>query len=307
LASAYGSGGLVFLTVLELAPAKINLFLDVLRRRDDGYHDLRTLFVELDWADELSLEAEEGACAVRELRVDGPFADGVPRDERNLVWRALALFLRETSAPLSFAVRLTKNIPHGAGLGAGSSDAAAALRGANRLAGDPLSPDQLVALAAQIGSDCAFFVRGGAALAEGRGELLEALPLGRQCAVLIVKPPFPVETRIAYGALRPEHLGEWSDAEGARRWIAGEAPLPTKLGNSFEAALYPTHRELEIIRTHLSEAGAFVARLSGSGSASFGLFESEAAARGAEKLFPEYFVQCCQFSTRHSSRSPRIT
>ncbi len=261
-------------------PCKLNLYLDILRRRDAGFHELRTLFLQADLCDGLRVEVAgeraPGDPVFSEFIVEGPFSAGVPGDSRNLAWRAA----EEVAALAGRAVpalraRLLKRVPNGAGLGGGSANAAAMLRAASAAWGLGLSDGALLAVASKLGSDCAFFLRGGAAEATGRGEVLEPIAT-RRIPLLIVVPHFSVGTREAYGRLTPAMLGERSDAAAARRWIAWAGEPVPRLANSFEAALEGLHPELGRTRGELTRLGAVVARLSGSGSASFGLFASEA-------------------------------
>jgi 4-diphosphocytidyl-2-C-methyl-D-erythritol kinase len=261
-----------------LAPAKINLYLDILRRRDDGFHELATLFANVALSDRLVLERLPEGSPEAGVSVDGPFAEGVPTDGRNLAWRAVERVCGVAGVAARFRLHLTKNIPHGAGLGGGSSDAAAALRLANLGLGTPLDGGMLHRLAAELGSDCAYFLEPGPAIGRGRGEQLERLPCGREpLPCLLVLPGFAVSTREAYQRLDPAKFGAVSDEAAWRRWMADPgAPTPAP-HNHFEAALDQSHPELGAIRSALRKRGAFAALLSGSGSASWGLFDSESA------------------------------
>lgn len=178
------------------APAKINLSLRVLRRRDDGFHELETLMVPIGLADRLSLERVGGPDGSIDFSCTDP---EVPADDHNLVVKALRL-LGEKGGPLpALRVHLEKVVPHGAGLGGGSSDAAAALRGANDLLGLGLPVSTLHDLAARLGSDVPFFLYGGACECRGRGEIIEPRPgIRPRLPVLLLKPPFPVPTPWAY-------------------------------------------------------------------------------------------------------------
>lgn len=257
------------------APAKINLFLDLLARRPDGYHDLCTLFAEVGLADRLTLQpADEGR-----LRVVGPYDDGVPADERNLVWKAMDLMQAEPSV----GICLEKNVPHGAGLGGGSADAAAALVLLNALRTQPLPPAELEALASKLGSDCTFFVRTGPAMGTDRGTRLEPVTLARPVPSLLVLPEFPISTREAYGRITPAMLGPRSDAAAWIHWCADPTGPPPQGANTFEEALFPAFPELAAILADLRGAGAIYARLSGSGSACFGLFASNIARDAAAR------------------------
>lgn len=275
------------------APAKVNLFLDILRRRADGYHDLHTVFLAIDLADRVELVpcGEEprpgGAPLLREVVVSGPQGKGVPAGGGNLAARALVLFEEATGRRLpSLRLRLHKEIPSGAGLGGGSSDAAASLLLANALLGHPLEREALEGLAARLGSDCPFFLLGGAAEATGRGEALAPFP-ARDLALLLILPAFSIATPAAYARLDPRALGPRSDVEGLRRWMRGESAVLPALHNHFEEALDPLHPELPWIRRFLLEHGALFARLSGSGSATFGVFPDAGSRDEALRHVPD--------------------
>ncbi len=270
------------------APAKINLFLDILRRREDGYHDLRTLFVAVDLADRLRVVARfdrthDRPFEVTHLTVDGPYSGDCGPPESNLAVRAfeaLAADLRMDGG-WRLEVTLTKNIPVGAGLGGGSSDGAAALRLATELAhsaGSPPGPHQVHAAALRLGSDVPFFLGPEmAAIGEGRGDLLRPVAISRPLPLLLLKPSFSIATGEAYRRLEPGDLGERTDPTAVEAWLAGDTNgLPT-LRNAFERPLSLPHPRLGELLEHLNLSGALAARLSGSGSALFGLFPDETA------------------------------
>lgn len=294
--------------VVEKAHAKINLFLDVLGRRPDGYHGIHTVFFGVDLCDELTMDRGElredsASPEFRSFVVEGPYAAGTPEDERNLVWRAVReMLLTQRGQPAafwesrypSFDIRLVKRIPHGAGLGGGSSDAAAALRIMNAELPAPLDDDALHRIALNVGSDVPYFLRGGFAEATGRGEQLAPIP-GRAFPVLIVKPAFAISTEEAYASLRPEMFGPRSDVPGLRAWLDGSSTRVPALCNAFEDALDPAHPELRKAREALTEHGAVIARLSGSGSATFGIFTSDAAMEDARRaLGSDYECFACR-------------
>lgn len=179
------------------APAKVNLSLRVLGRREDGFHEIETLMVPLSVADRLTLERRETAGV--ELACDDPT---LPTDSRNLAYRAADLFLAEAGAAGGVRIALEKRIPHGAGLAGGSSDAASVLMGLNELFGDPLPEGTLAGLAALAGSDVPFFLMRGAAVCRGRGERVERADFTAKLPLLLVKPPFGVPTPWAYGRWR---------------------------------------------------------------------------------------------------------
>jgi len=176
------------------APAKINLSLKILRRRDDGFHEIDTLMAPISLCDELIIEPNESATGI-DFSIDD---STLPTGEENLVVRAARLFFVEIGEEPRVRIKLRKKIPHGAGLGGGSSDAATTLLGLNQLHGAPLSTERLTSVAAEIGSDVAFFLVGGPAHCRGRGEIVgpvEALPT---LSLLLLKPVFGVPTPWAY-------------------------------------------------------------------------------------------------------------
>lgn len=264
-------------TARVLAQAKINVFLHVYGPRPDGYHELLTLFQRLDLADEIMLRASSDT-ASRSLDVTGPRmpAEGLGPATKNLAYRAAAEFHARTGWPRGFEIGLTKNIPVGGGLGGGSADAAAVLRALNALAPAPLDHAALHELAAALGSDVPFLVTERvAAIATGRGDVLEPTRVHlRPADVLLVVPSFAIGTADAYRWLRESDRYPRDDntrpgeLPSASRWSAMD------LGNTFEPVVEGRHPELRDYREQLGKAGATIARMSGSGSTVFGLFES---------------------------------
>jgi len=261
------------------APAKINLSLAVTGRRDDGFHELVSLVAPLDWGDTLWLETAHDAMADT-LHCDHP---GVPTDASNLVLKAAAAFRRhqKTGAPFVHFI-LQKSVPAGAGLGGGSSDAAAALRGLNQLAAQPLKMDQLRACAAEVGSDVPLFLEGTAVVMRGRGEINDPLPMaardvlwGRE--LLIFKPPFGVPTAWAYRQLR-EHGAAWyvptaKAEEALAQWLAQPTWETLPLGNNLERPVFEKYVALPVLLDELRQKYRLRCRMSGSGSACFALLE----------------------------------
>ena len=176
------------------APAKINLSFEIKARRPDGFHEIETLMAPLSLADQIHLETDRTFEGVQ-FSCDDP---SLPDDENNLVVRAARNFQRKTGSRVGLKITLQKNIPHGAGLGGGSSDAATTLLGLNKLLGAELAQSELVKLAAEIGSDVPFFLFGSAAICEGRGEFVKPSPLTRHFTILLLKPDFGVPTPWAY-------------------------------------------------------------------------------------------------------------
>jgi 4-diphosphocytidyl-2-C-methyl-D-erythritol kinase len=200
----------------------------------------------------------------------------VPADGTNLVLRAAEVYARHRPDCVRGAFRLTKRIPHGAGLGGGSSDAAAALRLLDQASSNPVGPEALERFAAEVGSDCPYFVRGGLKVMRGRGERLDALPSAAAAAlngrrVLVIKPPFGIPTPEAYAGLAKS--GRYQEAAEAEArlaaWLAAPAADPGELGNDLAAAVFAKHLALPTALQWLRDRQGLVFRLTGSGSACF--------------------------------------
>ncbi|MFW6089839.1 MAG: 4-(cytidine 5'-diphospho)-2-C-methyl-D-erythritol kinase [Gemmatimonadota bacterium] len=258
------------------APAKLNLRLRVLGRRADGFHAIETLLVRLRLADALELETGSGI----ELRVAAESAYGaVPADETNLCWRAARLFYEAIGRPPGVRIRLAKHIPVAAGLGGGSSDAAAVLLGLNRLLGEPLDLPALVGLAGRLGSDVPFFVAGTpCALAWDRGQ--RVLPIAPPPArpVLIVVPGVGISAAEAYGWWSEDTAAGEAEPETlpAADRLASWATIERLAANDLGGPVERRRPELAAERRALESAGATVALLCGSGSCVAGVFADEA-------------------------------
>lgn len=250
-------------------PAKINLMLSVHNKREDGFHDLSSLVVPLQFGDRLALRPSQAT--IDTLECDQP---GVPTDERNLVLRAAALFRQAARKQTRFVFRLEKRIPVAAGLGGGSSNGSAALVALNEWFQRPLRVDQLMTLAAKLGSDCPFFIEGAPAVVRGRGEHVEVLSpdlrsrLSGQKLVLAF-PSFSVATAWAYGQLVAQSHYEPVALAQSRldRFYGGES-VESLLFNSFEAPVGAKHLAISTFLETLRAEGANCL-MSGSGSACF--------------------------------------
>jgi 4-diphosphocytidyl-2-C-methyl-D-erythritol kinase len=259
-------------------PAKINLWLKVLGRRRDGYHEIESLLHTVDLTDTLWLEPRQKhitiRCSVRELE-----------NSDNLVWRAAKLLRRETKQGEGVHVVLRKRIPIAAGLGGGSSNAAASLCGLNKLWSLGLERRQLETYASRLGSDVPFFVRGGCALARGRGEVLTPLPRLSTAWVVIVNPLFPLSAGQVYRWL-PTGLTTQRTPDTIARRIFEAGDLEEIAGrcvNDLEQGLFPRYPLLEVLKQELVNGGALGASLSGSGPSVFGLFWTREAAQQAAR------------------------
>jgi 4-diphosphocytidyl-2-C-methyl-D-erythritol kinase len=261
------------MTVQTLAPAKINWTLEVLGKRPDGYHEVRTVLQTIDLCDKIMLtRARTLSLAVSGLH-------SAADDDHTL--QAARLLSPSAAHGLSASIRIDKRTPVAAGLGGGSSDAAATLRGLNRLWEIGLMHGELSRLAEQIGSDVAFFLSGGTALAEGRGEVIAPLPDVPEMWLVILAPPLRMEdkTRRMYGALRPEDFSDGvCTAALAQRLRKGEAVREESLCNAFERAAYETFEGLTGYRDRLLGAGAKGVHLAGAGPAIFSVHDSRAEA-----------------------------
>ena len=271
------------------ALAKINLGLKVLGRRPDGYHELRTVFQTVSLADALEVEFTPARATAIEVHSQ-------PEIPGNLVERAARLALDAMHVTGRVALRLRKRIPMGAGLGGGSSDAAAVLLALPALAGRPIPLDRLIELGARLGSDVPFFLLGGTAVGLGRGSELYPLPDRPAAPGLLVAPELHVSTAEAYRALdRPPgelSAAPWHDIIGSfqsavwRESAARPPGGPAVPGeNDFESVVFVAHPLLESLKRRLKRAGAETALLSGSGSALFGLFASRQEAERARERF----------------------
>jgi 4-diphosphocytidyl-2-C-methyl-D-erythritol kinase len=256
----------------ETAPAKLNLSLAITGRRADGFHELISLVASLELAD--TLEFTPGG--EWRLTCDDP---SLPVDGSNLVLKAAAAYGRHRPQVTAGHFHLRKQVPSGAGLGGGSSDAAAALRLLDRSVTQPLGLTALEAIAAEVGSDCPYFVRGQPAVMRGRGERLEPIPaLAREALagrrVLVAKPPFGVPTPEAYGLL--VQSGAYVDSATAEtalaEWLAQPVRDPSSLGNTLAEPVFGKYLALPTAFEALSQTLGVVFRMTGSGSACFAFY-----------------------------------
>jgi 4-diphosphocytidyl-2-C-methyl-D-erythritol kinase len=252
------------LCMQRLAPAKINLSLKILRKRHDGFHEIESLMVPLSLADTLTVE--EGAAPGIAFTCSEP---SLPCDDSNLVVKAARRFFETLGRSPALRIHLEKAIPHGAGLGGGSSDAAATLLALNSLFGSPLAAGAVANLAAELGSDVPFFLAGGAAVCRGRGELVEPVPFPGSLPLLLIKPAFGVPTPWAYK--------RWRDSLELPGIPYGPQALPWgTLVNDLERPVFEKYLFLPVLkRWLLGQPETVAALMSGSGSTSFAVLRSE--------------------------------
>ncbi len=270
------------------ARAKLNLSLDVLGRRPDGYHDLKMVMQSIALADTLVLRSSGG----RGIRVRSNLSF-LPCGERNLAGKAAVCFYEALGRELrGLDIALTKQIPVCAGMAGGSSDAAAVLRALNELEGAPFSQAELIRVGERVGSDVPYCVLGGTALAEGRGEILTPLPALPACWVVVCKPEFPISTPELFARIDGCKIRCRPDTEGLLAALeAGDlAGVARRMYNVFEDVL-PERQLVRVaeIKNTLIQQGALGATMSGTGPTAFGLFAQEEQARKAAALLSEQF------------------
>ncbi|MGB2814362.1 MAG: 4-(cytidine 5'-diphospho)-2-C-methyl-D-erythritol kinase [Dehalococcoidales bacterium] len=263
------------------APAKLNLTLEVLSRRPDGYHEIRSVIQTISLCDRLSFEASRST----DIRSDSPQWSA----EKSLVSRAVNLIREATGVSQGIAIEVENRIPLISGLGGDSSAAAATLRGLNQVWKLNLTQVKLLELAAQLGSDVPFFLCGGTALAEGRGEVLTPLPpLPHHRVVLVIPdvPRLPGKTAKLYASLNASHF---TDGQITRRVVEElkEGREPATLFNTFENVVFAGGSELKVYRDHLRKMGAPHVHLAGSGPALFTLYKDKTEAE-------ELYTRCKQ-------------
>ena len=274
-------------TLYEGAFAKLNLTLDVLGKREDGYHDLQSVMQGISIRDDIEIDVGTGKpwkllCS----------QEGIPTDERNLAWKAAKVFCDAAKKdPDGLEIRITKRIPSGAGMGGGSADAAAVLRALNRHYGAPFSILALAELGAQVGSDVPFCVLCGTAMAEGRGERLRKLPDMPDCIFVVVKPEFSVSTPELYKKIDEVAIAKRPDNKAMESaLLAGDLlKVAHNLCNVFDPVVTQEHLELNYIKSIFHQYGAVGYQMTGSGSAVFAIVsEFEVAAVICEMLKPNY-------------------
>ncbi|KZS46232.1 4-(cytidine 5'-diphospho)-2-C-methyl-D-erythritol kinase [Paenibacillus glucanolyticus] len=258
--------------IYEKAPAKINLMLDVLHKRPDGFHEVEMVMTMIDLADRLEMSEQR-----RDTIIITSQAGYIPLDEKNLAFQAARLIKERYDVKKGVHIHLDKKIPVAAGLAGGSSDAAATLRGLNRLWELNIPQQELLALGAELGSDVPFCVTGGTALATGRGEVLTPIPNPPQCWVIVAKPPINVSTAEVYGRLRSEQIQHHPSAERMVEALAqGSFQLMCQsLGNVLEEVTLKMHPEVQQLKEGMLKLGADGALMSGSGPTVFGLVSKE--------------------------------
>lgn len=276
-----------------LAYAKLNLTLDILRKREDGYHDLCMVMQSVSLCDRLTVTPARGVGAM------STNLSYLPANGRNLAQLAAAAFREATGKGGEVDITIEKNIPVCAGMGGGSSDAAAVLRAMNSLTHAGLTPAELAEIGRRVGSDVPYCVVGGTALAEGRGEILTPLPALPHCWVAVCKPAFPVSTPQLFGRVDVRRITRRPDTGGLVAALeAGDlVGVARRMYNVFEDVMEPRRRgEIDSIKAAMIDCGALGASMSGTGPTVFGLFEREEKAGEACRRLGELYknVFCCE-------------
>ena len=279
-------------TLYEGAFAKLNLTLDVLGKREDGYHDLKSVMQTISIRDDIEIDVGTGKpwC----LKCD---KEGIPTDEKNLAWKAAKIYLDTIKRdPDGLEIRITKRIPSEAGLGGGSADAAAVLRALNRHYGEPLSILALAELGAQVGSDVPFCTLCGTAMVEGRGERLRKLPNIPECVFVVCKPDFSCSTVDLYKKLDEFAIAKHPDNQAMESaLLAGDlGKVAENIWNVFDPVVTADHLELNYIKSIFNSYGSVAQQMTGSGSAVFGIMPNfEYAAVVCNMLkdnYPQVFI-----------------
>ena len=254
------------------AYAKVNIGLDVLRRREDGYHEVKMIMQTVNLFDNLSIEDFEDDNGTIVISAN---QDTIPVNEDNLIYKAAKLLMDEFSISKGVKIHLEKNIPVAAGMAGGSTDAAATLVGVNEVFSLRLSTEELMKRGVKIGADVPYCIMGGTALSEGIGEVLSEIKGFPQCHVLIAKPPINVSTKYVYENLHANELKYHPDIDGLIEFIKkGDLyGIASKMENVLETVTVKEYPIIEEIKTFMKENGAINSIMSGSGPTVFGLFD----------------------------------
>lgn len=263
------------------ANAKINLGLDVIRKRPDGYHEVRMIMQMLSLHDRVTIEKtdEPGIRLTTNLSF-------LPNDERNIAWKAAKQMQETFALPGGVSIQIEKRIPVAAGMAGGSTNCAAVLLGMNSLYDLGLDIEALKAIGVKMGADVPYCIMGGTALSEGIGEILTQAPPMPMCHILVAKPPFSVSTKEVYEGLALDQLKEHPDIDGILGSLEADdlCGVTKRLGNVLETVTMTRHPEIGQIKSLMLENGAMGALMSGSGPTVFGIFASRPSAEKAAQV-----------------------
>ena len=282
------------------ATAKINLGLDVLRKREDGYHDLRMVMQMTGMFDRISMFPRARRPGIS-FRTNLPY---IPANENNLAYRAANLLMDEFEVNDGLSINLQKFIPVAAGLAGGSTDAAAVLVGTNKLFHLGLSLEELMVRGKKLGADVPYCLLGGTALAEGIGEVLTPLPNLPSCSILLAKPPVSVSTKEVYGALHADEIEVHPDIDGMVEALkAGDLRgVCDRCANVLEDVTAPSRPIIGEMERDMKKMGALCSIMSGSGPTVFGIFDDESSARKCRNHMRDKYSGSRIFLTRPSNK-----
>lgn len=283
------------------APAKINLALDVVRRREDGYHEVRMIMQTIGIYDYLTFEKKEEP----NIEVLTNLTE-LPGDDSNLIYKAARLILEKFGMSNTHGVRITldKRIPIAAGMAGGSTDAAATFKGMNELFQLDMSLEEMMHMGVRIGADVPYCILGGTALAEGIGEILTPLPQVPDCVVLVAKLNFSVSTKFVYENLHADEIKIHPDVDSMIQAITNRdiRKISDFMGNVLERVTIAEYPVIEDVKTIMKEQGAYHALMSGSGPTVFGLFRRHEEAQGAAERLKEMGLTSQTFVTGFTHR-----
>lgn len=259
-------------TLTEQAYAKLNLTLDILGKRDDGYHELESVMQQITVCDDIEIDVQTGEDWKLECDMEG-----IPTDSENLAWKAAGVFYKAIGKdPQGISIRIHKRIPMEAGLAGGSADAAAVLKALNRHEGEPYSKWDLARLGAKVGSDVPFCVQGGTAIVRGRGEQVNQLLPMPQCFYCIAKPQFSVSTPALFAKFDEAETVWHPDTQGMLKSLDQHDLMHVAghVGNAMEPVVSAEHPEITEIKQAMMDCGALGTAMTGSGSAVYGIFDA---------------------------------
>ena len=279
-------------TIREIAWAKVNLTLDVLGKREDGYHDLKSVLQTVRVCDDIEIDVGTGKPWA--LKCD---AEGIPCDERNLAWKAAKLYCETMNKdPDGLEIRIVKRIPSQAGMGGGSSDAAAVLRALNNYYGNPLNIMELADMGAQVGSDVPFCVVGGTIMCEGRGEKLRVLPNMPQCIFVACKPEFSISTPVLYRKLDEAAIDIHPDNDAMEQALTDGnlGRIANLIYNVFDPVVSAEYPVVDAVKEVFTRYGAVSGQMTGSGSVTFAIAPdmetAETICTELKKNYSEVFI-----------------
>ena len=269
--------------ILMRSYAKVNITLETLRKREDGYHDVKMIMQSVSLYDKITIKKADRIKITTNLRF-------LPTNEKNIAYKAAALFMENFPECRGVEIDISKRIPVSAGLAGGSGNAAAVLVGMNKLYDNPFSTEQLLELGGRLGSDVPFCITGGTQLAEGRGEILTPVsPLPEDTVILIAKPPVHVSTAEVYGKLNANKLAEHPDTSGCISAIEnGDINgVAIRMFNVLETVTAPEHPAIGDLKLQMIRLGALGSVMSGSGPSVIGIFKNKTDAINAKKEISE--------------------